>query len=563
MTLKDLTDAAGIERVIWIDDLFDPPSEISAEVELRALATRAKVRELTVTLADFVLTPDESVEEWLAKIAEACDEGMTVDVVLARLRESLTEGNASSFPDYNESAIAEILASFGEKMVITAGVSDWKKIEPVLLDAKRTLVVVDREFYVDGVAFPLGEDILRDAVKAKLPTVHVVMLTRSVHEDTEALRTELADRLDIPFQDFVVAAKMVSEEEGQAESRLCNSFQVLFTHHVCIDLTRSIYEVAKKTLETTVEALASQSVYDLDRVVFQNSLTEGESELGVLTRMLLLRQRVAVDTELGPRQEHFDLLAKLRALRALAGPLTSIKHGNPVMLEQWRRDEVCDPGERVNPAHSPLACGDVFARSDSSEVFVLLGQPCDMAVRPDGRRNTHEAIFARAKKWSPEQERQKKNGFIGSAHHFFQIPALPIAGNDQWRLDFREWASVNLRLLDFSVFSGTGVVTLNVTVEPPVFLLPGWRKILERARSRIAAAAQAQLPAEYAALSLSEALKQKAASRDGDVVALPYSRVGRLRAPWAVAAYAAFASYQARAAFDHDFAKVFPEAMEQ
>jgi len=138
---------------------------------------------------------------------------------------------------------------------------------------------------------------------------------------------------------------------------------------------------------------------------------------------------------------------------------------------------------------------------------------------------------------------------------------LPIAGNDQWRLDFRKWASVNLRLLDFSVFSGTGAVRLDVTVEPPVFLLPGWRKMVERARSRIAA--QTQLPAEYAALSLSEVLKQKAASRDGDVVALSYSRVGRLRAPWAVAAYAAFASYQARAAFDHDFAKVFPEAMEQ
>jgi len=120
---------------------------------------------------------------------------------------------------------------------------------------------------------------------------------------------------------------------------------------------------------------------------------------------------------------------------------------------------------------------------------------------------------------------------------------------------------VNLRLLDFSVFSGTGAVRLDVTVEPPVFLLPGWRKMVERARSRIAA--QTQLPAEYAALSLSEVLKQKAASRDGDVVALSYSRVGRLRAPWAVAAYAAFASYQARAAFDHDFAKVFPEAMEQ
>ena len=162
---------------------------------------------------------------------------------------------------------------------------------------------------------------------------------------------------------------MVSAAEGHAESRLCNSFQVVFIHNVCIELTRRIHRVAKETIGTTVEALASQSVYDLDRVIFDNSLTEGASELDVLTRMFLLCQRVAVDSELGPSVEYFDLLSKLRALRALAGPLTSTKHGNPVMLEQWRRDEVFDPGERVNTAHSPLACGDVFVRSGSPEVF--------------------------------------------------------------------------------------------------------------------------------------------------------------------------------------------------
>ena len=180
-------------------------------------------------------------------------------------------------------------------------------------------------------------------------------------------------------------------------------------------------------------------MYDLDRVVFHNSLTEGASELDVLTRMLLLRQRVAVDSELGRSQEYFDILSRLRALRALTGPLTSTRHGNPAMLKQWRRDEVFDPSERVNAAHSPLACGDVFVRSGSSDVFLLLGQPCDMAVRPSGQRNTHEAIFAKVEKWNPKQAQQKENGFINSAHHFFPIPALPITESDQWRLDLRRW----------------------------------------------------------------------------------------------------------------------------
>ena len=543
MTLKELTDAAGIERVLWIDDLFDPSPDSGVESNLRELAVRARARGVTVDLAGRVLTPAETLEEWLATIEEARDDRMAVTAITARLSQSLTAGESPPSPDYNDSAIAEIVESFGEEVVTKAGALNWREAMPDLGGATQTLVIVDREFYSDGVPNPLGEGILQDVMRAKSTAVHVVMLTRSVDEDTETLRSDLATRLDIPRQDFVVAAKAVSEE-GQAEARLCESFQLAFTHHVCIELTRSISRVATASLNTAVEALSSQSVYDLDRVVFGNSLAEGASELEVLTRLLLLRQRVAVDDELGGSEEYFNLLTKLRVLRGLAGALTSTTHSESDLLAGWRRDEVVDPRERVNVAHAPLVCGDVFTRLDSTEVFVLLGQPCDMLVRPDGWRNTHEAIFAKAVKC-------RRRGCGGGTQHLFPIPALPVSG-DGWRLDLRRWASVNLRLLDFAVFSGNGEVRLDLTAEPPVFLLPGWRKMRERAKNKIAA--QEELPAEYAALSLSTALKQRVAAREGDVVTLSYARVGRLRAPWAVAAYAAFTGYQARAAFDHDFA---------
>ena len=314
MTLKDLADAAGIERVVWIDDLFDPPNELTVEADLRALVARARFRDLTVIIDGHNMTPDRSVDEWMFDIEDLRDAGMSVDAVSSLLRERLAEGEAAPRPDYNDSAITEILGSFGEEMVTMASASKWGDIKPTLSDARRTLVIIDREFPVDGVAVPLGENILQDVVKAQFPTVHVVMLTRTVDEDPEALRKELANRLGIPFQDFGVSAKMVSEERGQAESGLCNAFQVVFTHQVCITLTQRIHNVAEKQLETTVEELASQSVYDLDRVVFDNSLIEGASEVDVLTRLLLLRQRVAVDTELGPSEEYFESVGQATGL---------------------------------------------------------------------------------------------------------------------------------------------------------------------------------------------------------------------------------------------------------
>ena len=213
MTLKELTDAAGIERVIWIDDLFDPSPDSGVESNLRELAVRAKARDVTVDLAGRVLTPAETLEEWLATIEEARDDGMAVTAITARLGQSLTAGEAPPSPDYNDSAIAEIMESFGEEMVTKAGALNWREVTPDLDGATQTLVIVDREFYSDGVPNPLGEAILQDVVRAKSPAVHVVMLTRSVDEDTEALRSDLATRLDIACQDFVVAAKAVSEDD--------------------------------------------------------------------------------------------------------------------------------------------------------------------------------------------------------------------------------------------------------------------------------------------------------------------------------------------------------------
>ena len=561
-TLKELTDAAGIQHVVWLDDLFDAKGQRDGpvtEIDLRELVARAVQRGLTVEIAGRTLSPELTTDQWLAQLEEAQEADITLPEVLVALQARLSEGVPPQIPDYSDAAIESILQSFGGEMVTKVGAARWAEVRPTLSDDRRTLLIVDREFSVEGVSTPFGEQVLQDVVRSKMPKVHVVMLTRSVDEDPELLRGDLAARLDIPRQDFEVTAKIVSDEAGLSESRLCASFQRVFTHQVCLSLTRSIRGAMEDNLESAVEALATQSVYDLDRVVFQNSLDEGASELDVLTRILLLRQRVAVDTALAAGADYFDLLSKLRALRQLAGALSHEGHTNSALLEQWRRDEVCDPGERLNPAHSPLTCGDLFMRSGSPEVFILLGQPCDLAVRQTGERHTHEAIFVRAKKWDPAKELEDKRGFIGSAHHFFPIPALPLPGNDYWRLDFRKWASVNLRLLDFSVFSGNGAVRLNVTVDPPVFLLPGWKKLLERARSKISAAAAGIVPAEYASLSLSSQLKQTIASRIGDEVTLTYSRVGRLRAPWAVAAFAAFASYQARAAFDHDFARVLPQ----
>lgn len=546
-TLRELTDAAGIEHVVWVDDLFDDPGyrgDIAGDGDLRELAVRLVQRNATVIIGHRTLGPDHTTDEWMDDIADLQEGGMDAADIRAALNTALGAGDAA---DYSPTDFTAIIASFGQGMITTVGSAGWPNLHPTLPVDRRTLLIIDREFAVKGVKTTIGEQILQDVVRKEVDKFHIVMLTRSIDQESETLRADLATRLDIRRHKFEVTAKTVSDDEGAAEASLCSSFQRIFTHQVCMQLTQSIRGVMATDLDSAVDALASESVYDLDRVVFQNSLDEGASELDVLTRILLLRQRVAVDRALAAGATYFGQLAKLRALRHVGGALVQQGHANSSLIEEWRRDEVCDPGERLNPACAPLSCGDLFVHSGSSDLFILLGQPCDLMVRPDGFRSTHEALFVRVEKHE------------GESHAFhYLLQALPLPGGDQWRLDLRKWASVNLRLLDFAVFSTNGAVHLHTSVDPPVFLLPGLKKLLERAKGKIRGATGTL--GEYAQLSLSSRLKQTTATRNGDEVALAYSRVGRLRAPWAVAAFAAFASYQARAAFDHDFAKALLES---
>ena len=62
------------------------------------------------------------------------------------------------------------------------------------------------------------------------------------------------------------------------------------------------------------------------------------------------------------------------------------------------------------------------------------------------------------------------------------------------------------------------------------------------------------IPNEYRLLSLSKNVPRAEGTVDshGNLV-FPYRRIGRLRTHRAVAAYAAFSSYQTRGAFEHDF----------
>jgi hypothetical protein len=158
-------------------------------------------------------------------------------------------------------------------------------------------------------------------------------------------------------------------------------------------------------------------------------------------------------------------------------------------------------------------------------------------VRADGQRAAREGVFVKLKfPYEPA---------VGSEGRYFEVP--PLDGSDRWALDFRRWASVNLECLEWTSYNNEGRVAFSPSPNSPTGLLPGWEKRFARARDKFK-------QARTYCLSLGD-LPGAAAIASATSVSFPYVRVARLRGPRASGAYAAFASFHARAAFDHDYAK--------
>jgi hypothetical protein len=553
VNLREVFQAADISSVIWIDDKFDStPAQLSA-VSIREVAATAIASDILPSHPALShLTLEMTAEQWAFAILELAvtDDDNARAAFLALQRQ--VEPETSLEADYNEDEIAAILKSFEDVSVIQVGREKWiaEKDELKRGVSAETVVIVDREFYIDGVVSNLGDEILREF--ATSPVVgNLVMLTRSfTREQADEATEKLADELKIDRTKFAVMSKhRTPGGSPDTEEQLRRSFRVVFTQRACIELAGALVAEMESEMRTTLQQLSAESVFELDRAVFQNSLDEGASELDVISRIFMLRQRVRAQTVFSTNATCKREVGRIRKLRQLERLPPMAERQPSTRLLEWRRDEVFDPPDRVNATRSPLVNGDVFQAGAS--LYVLVAQACDLAVRSDGSRHATEGFFIRAKHTPTPGEAVTPDAGDTASQRFYKLPAF--VDQNTWRLDFRTWAAVSLCCLDLAVFNDDGSLTASSAMIPSELLLPGWHIKAEKVQKRLQRAQD--IPSEYRALSVSRLLSKRGPTFTNGSLTFEYRRVGRLRPPWAVAAYAAFTAYHTRAAFDHDFAE--------
>jgi hypothetical protein len=556
-SLRDLLDNAGISKVVWVDDCHAQKIDEQIVIDIRARVaalTEKGVKPSHAVFATVDITAPESIrsvqiDKALLPVADS------FPAILDSLVDDL--GNEvvtdEEMADLTPGQVSVLLKTFPS--VRSFSYAGWQKeFSATIANCDNaTLFLIDREFTNEGQSGEAGDEIVASVVSA-VPLAHCIMLTHTAtQEETESLRLVVGEKVGLERHQFAVMSKReLGVHCNDAGGRLAQALKTVILYRFCYDLAKDTSQVMKNSLDNAMKDLVGLSIEEIDIAIFESSLDDGASEVDVITRILNLRQRTAVQDHLAGARSVFERLSRIRAVRAC--PLLKDEHDvglkkgqSPV--QDWRIDEVFDDGSRINRIHSPLCCGDIFEVTNSHQRFILLAQPCDITVRGTGnrigRRRAEEAIlveiYREEEDWKPEQ--------------VYRIEGMEKDGRS-WFVIFPTALSVNLHVLDLAVFNSEGKIEWDNEQERPKALLPGWQERYDKEKIAIATD---PIPPEFAFLSLNPKIvknpKLCKIHGTGRFRRIPMKRVGRIRSPYADAILASYSAYISRAAFDHNFAR--------
>lgn len=554
--ITECLSAAGIKTVVWIDDFFAHASRDELAEAIRAHLRRFKKSARSVGNGSFAGIDLQKSEDEIDDLADEIIDPLS-DVELAEAERDLAgssgpiDRRAEPEPDLSPEDFAELQRAFGSGLR-TFSLGEWTSsgVTEFQSAAEETLFLVDKEFGREGAGMS-GNDVLKDLVTRT--KAFCIMLTHTCTEgEQDERRVDIARTQGLDAFRFSVVSKQQSGDAHDVDSRFSRAIYAVMTHRFTGEIANAVCSTIRESASSTSMELARQSVFDLDQALFKNSNTEGLPEFDVVLRVFRIQQKQAItDTLRNP-----ELQGRIRAARHFRQATADVRKRWPQPVadmskfREWRRHEVLEEGSPLNELHAPLACGDVFeSQTQPSRRYIFLAQPCDLTVRPDGERRNEVGLLAQV------SEADLLTSASPSAGRYYDIKG--VFGSDKmWRVDFQKITVVDTSVVDLAVFNSDGAVRLTRDHPQPLIALPeGWQTRFEKIKRRVF-----PKPTKTIELSIGmgknvDALK---ATISTDAVTYPLGRTGRLETSTATAILAAWASFQTRAALEHDFAKPPP-----
>lgn len=492
MQVSHALEILGTRRVIWIDDRFKTTPAQLAELLTNGLeiSQACEFPELKTALATYDIDAAGAVQTITQILTDLSGERVEAIRDAFFSREKAEKG----FPTNELSADAITSA----RQLLGVAANDCWTFEqadgglPGLCETGDA----DLSYIVDlnesGGSPTRGLDILRTLWDRKSRgTAFILTHETTVGEEAgkeKELRGKLEDLEGLGPPLCVIAKERLSDKVGDEEG-MADALRVCLKR---AGLRRSMHEVlasARERLRTAIDTAVLKLLMvppeQLESHIFERGYKEGVSELHVVERAITAHVGKEVRAFFGIDENVLASTLRLRALRPIPLKATAVEPAPH--LAEFREAEVWESDELLNRALTPIACGDVFeldatenATKSSTRKFVLLGQPCDLSLRPEGRppRALDTAFLVPLKiKTQPVEKVDPK------------APLLPfILRNEQWACDFRNASVVCLSILDLASFRPDGRVRVDDGHTPPPGLLVAQDKVYADRTKEVSAA---------------------------------------------------------------------------
>lgn len=587
MNIEQALNALGANRVIWIDDVFSNTQEDLANLLLANLdITRSggfeefsdifealefdedqarhdlsqRIHDLTQEQKNDLKKRFFSQEEIVKMMPTKEASSEQIEAVCTALR--ILQEDRWSFESF-ESKLRAVCDSNDINISYIVDLNNASGGERQGLDVLKTL----KQYNSKGTAFLLTHE-TNAAGEAELE-----LQLRNYLDEGQASYKE------IPL--CVIAKERLHVDED--EHAITNALTIAIKR---AGLRRSMHEVLKRIEQDVFDAfnLAGSMLLQippeqLEEYVVERGRTEGASEFHIVERAITATVAQKLRDSFANNTSIQDSTLRLRALRSIALDKPTIeihKH-----LEQFRKYEIWEPDTLINSSFTPLACGDVF-EFDQPEVgnipkkrYLLLGQPCDIAIRSTGSRELETAILI------PLKVKADPQAGAAIVEDKLKEPLLPFRlDGSRLSCDFRSAISVRLDILDLATFREDGRVRFDVDQTAPQHLLPGLQTIFTNLSPRLNAllaerinnnSGEAVLPSEQLTISLNDVFKhvrnckfkKPYTKKENGVVVLDFPsrltwglrRCGRVRMPYAGSLLRDYMNVMSRQAFDLEYVK--------
>ena len=440
---------------------------------------------------------------------------------------------------------------------VRLSLSQWRAQKAELLgddEARDTVFLFDRDFTGEGGTDSEGIDLIRYVQNANVG--YCGMLSHTVTREGEhTVWRELTEDYGLARDRFVVIAKERLTDESQDYWQFLRMLRFVGLSGRYAKVLSGTWAVLEDSMAAARTAVEWLPLSDFDTIVFGSSRREGVWEPDTLLRVFGILMRQEVQKRLRQDASLAADVSEARRISSLSETLADALGAEEASEEARRmqRREMYESARDLNRCRIPIGNGDIFRAEGSGHQYILLEQPCDLLVRPNGKRiydrkcgrtGTLVQVVIDVKKRKKSWE---------------ELRLYDAEPGKRTFVDFAKIHQVLLAVLDLCVFQEGGVARIQVDAGCPDLVIQPWKrrysrlaKLFRRAIERYDRLEERSVETQLKALAVpkfSATLGIQADTQDG-TIDYGIVRVGRIRQPWSEALLTGLTQRRARAAFD-------------